>query len=466
MNKNIPPLRTVDGAALMSQPLRPPNFVVDTLLAQGLHILAGSPKVGKSWLALWLAVTVAKGEPVWGMSVKQGTTLYLCLEDSVLRIQNRLFEITEDAPDSVHFCTECVLIGQGLEEQVEVFLTAHPDTMLVIIDTLQMVRPARDATYANDYRDLSALKRLADTHGIAILLIHHPRKETADDVFNRISGTTAISGAVDSSFTLVEERRGSGRAKLFCIGRDIEYRELTLERNGENVWELVSDSRTQPELLGDRIVYLLSELMHDRTEFIGTPTELSERIDPVGVERISPKKVSQQILQNLDALSKIGISAVMRRSNGKRLIELRRAESDDTQGVPAVDPVDPAGALCGDLRAVSGCSEYPPAKQENAVLGRLWPKEKRRCPVRGNHLLGGGQHRVCLVVGKAAVRLPLICGALPHTPFLRKTGGNHMKKDIKFSTRMASADREAIKELAKRSGMSMSDYVTACCLGM
>ena len=82
----------------MDRPLEPPNFVVDTLISQGLHILAGSPKVGKSWLALWLAVTVAKGEPVWGMSVKQGTTLYLCLEDSVLRIQNRLFEITEDAP--------------------------------------------------------------------------------------------------------------------------------------------------------------------------------------------------------------------------------------------------------------------------------------------------------------------------------------------------------------------------------
>ena len=119
----------------------------------------------------------------------------------------------------------------------------------------------------------------------------------------------------------------------------------------------MSDSRTQPELLGDRIVYLLSELMRDRSEFIGTPTELSERIDPVGVERMSPKKVSRQILQNLDALRKIGISAVVRRSNGRRLIELHRAESDDAQGVPAVDPVDPAGALCGDLRAVSGRGE-------------------------------------------------------------------------------------------------------------
>ena len=356
-NKMNHPLITVDGRTLMDRPLEPLNFVVDTLLSQGLHLLAGSPKVGKSWLALWLAVTVAKGEPVWNMTTKQGTTLYLCLEDSVLRIQNRLFEITEDAPDSVHFCTECAIIGQGLEEQVDTFLAGHPDTVLVIIDTLQMVRPVHDATYANDYRDLSVLKRLAEKHGIAILLIHHLRKETADDVFHRISGTTAISGAVDSSFTLVEEKRGSGRAKLSCIGRDIEYRELTLERNGENVWELVSDSRTQPELLGDRIVYLLSELMHDRTEFIGTPTELSERIDPVGVERISPKKVSRQILQNLDALSKIGISVVMRRSNGKRVIELRRADSVDLEGAGEIVPIDPVGVLCGDLRAVSGRDE-------------------------------------------------------------------------------------------------------------
>ena len=351
-------LQTIDGESLMSLPLTPLNFVVDTLLSQGLHILAGSPKVGKSWLALWLSVMVARGEPVWGMSVKQGTTLYLCLEDSTLRIQDRLFEITEDAPANAHFTTQSDILGKGLEEQLRTFLSEHPDTVLVIIDTLQMIRgTSYDNTYANDYRDLSALKRIADAHGIAILLIHHLRKETSDDVFNRISGTTAISGAVDSSFTLVEERRGSGRAKLSCIGRDIEYRELTLERNGENVWELVSDSRTQPELLGDRIVYLLSELMRDRTEFIGTPTELSERIDPVGMERISPKKVSRQILQNLDALSKIGISGMVRRSNGKRLIELRRADSVALEGAGEIVPIDPAAVDQPSGEGAAGAGE-------------------------------------------------------------------------------------------------------------
>ena len=145
-----------------------------------------------------------------------------------------------------------------------------------------------------------------------------------------------------------EGRTSESTAKFFCIGRDIEYRELTLERNAENVWELVSDSRTQPELLGGRIVILLSELMRDRTEFIGTPTELSAQIDPAGSEGITPKKVSRLILQSVAALSKIGISAVVRRSNGKRLIELRRAESDDTQDTRTVDPIDPADVSGGE----------------------------------------------------------------------------------------------------------------------
>ena len=286
---------------------------------------------------------MAKGESVWGMGVKQGTTLYLCLEDSTLRIQNRLFEITEDAPASVHFSTNSDTLGKGLEEQLCAFLVEHPDTVLVIIDTLQMIRGTNyDNTYANDYRDLSVLKHIADTHGIAILLIHHLRKELADDVFSRISGTTAISGAVDSSFTLVEEKRGSGRARLTCVGRDIEYRELELRRGEENVWELVSDSREEPVLREDRIVVLISAFMSTRTVFIGTPTELSEKIDPDKAEGVTPKKISRLILQSVEALRKTGIQVTVRRSNGKRVIELNRADSVDLEGAGEIVPIDPA----------------------------------------------------------------------------------------------------------------------------
>ena len=343
-------LQTIDADTLQSTAYEPASFVVDDLLPQGLHLLAGAPKIGKSWLALWLCLCAAQGKPLWTFATRPCEVLYLCLEDSFQRIQSRLFDLTEDAPPTLHFAVMSQQLHNGLVEQIEQFLKEHPQTRLIVIDTLQRIRTAgNDANpYASDYRDIGVLKALADKHRIAILLIHHLRKELADDVFSRISGTTAISGAVDSSFTLVEDKRGSGKATLSCIGRDIEYRELTLERNAENVWELVSDSRTQPELLGGRIVILLSELMRDRTEFIGTPTELSAQIDPAGSEGITPKKVSRLILQSVAALSKIGISAVVRRSNGKRLIELRRAESDDAQGTQAVDPIDPADVSGGE----------------------------------------------------------------------------------------------------------------------
>ena len=89
--------------------------------------------------------------------------------------------------------------------------------------------------------------------------------------------------------------------------------------------------------------------MRDRTEFIGTPTELAEQIDPVGTEGITPKKVSRLILQSVDTLREIGISAVVRRSNGKRLIELHCAESDGTQDTRTVDPIDPGSTSAGKI---------------------------------------------------------------------------------------------------------------------
>jgi len=349
--RKVIPLKTIDGETLMNMPLEPMNFVVDSFLSQGLHILAGSPKVGKSWLALWLSVTLAKGESVWGMKSRQGTTLYLCLEDSIRRIQNRLLSITEDVPDNVYFCTESEVLERGLEQQLIQFLSEHPDTVLVIIDTLQKIRRVKnDNAYANDYRDLSLLKNIADQYDTAILLIHHTRKEADDDVFNRISGTTAISGAVDSSFLLAENRRGSGKAKLYCIGRDIEYREIELERDGDNIWQLVDDSRSHS---GGKLLSSLSAFMSLRTEYIGTPTDFASEIDPDGSIGITPKKAARQIAECSAALSQLGISCRIFRSNGRRLIELKRAESVDLPCAKETVPFDPVEAKSGNLCAPS-----------------------------------------------------------------------------------------------------------------
>ena len=332
----------------MSQPLTPLNFVVDTLLSQGLHILAGSPKVGKSWLALWLAVTVAKGESVWGMGVKQGTTLYLCLEDSTLRIQNRLFEITEDAPASVHFSTNSDTLGKGLEEQLCAFLSEHPDTVLIIIDTLQMIRGAGyDNTYANDYRDLSALKHIADTHRIAILLVHHLRKMNDDDPMNMISGTTGLSGATDSNFVLRKSQRRENTATLYCTGRDIPYRELALEFDGEDhVWKLLSDDCEQTEQPNARILFLLSELLRRQPEISAPAKVLLEKIDPAGAEGLTPNSFSHRIRKSVDALRRDGITVSFRKSNGDRLICLKRADGVDDPAAENIVTIDPDNPPC------------------------------------------------------------------------------------------------------------------------
>ena len=200
-------LKTVDADTLLSTPLPANQFVVERLLPQGLHILAGASKVGKSWLALWLCLCVAKGEPVWGLTTARGTVLYLCLEDSLSRIQGRLFQLTENAPAALHFATMAGNIGKGLEEQIEGFLQMHRDTVLVVIDTLQKVRISNSAAnpYANDYQDLSSLKALADRYRVAILAIHHIRKMQDDDPFNRISGTTGISGVADTNLVLLKQ---------------------------------------------------------------------------------------------------------------------------------------------------------------------------------------------------------------------------------------------------------------------
>ena len=138
-------------------------------------------------------------------------------------------------------------------------------------------------------------------------------------------------------------------ATLYCTGRDIPYRELVLEFDGEDhVWKLLSDDCEQTEQPTERILFFLSELLRRQPEISAPARALLEKIDPAGSEGITPKKVSRLILQSVAALSKIGISAVVRRSNGKRLIELRRAESDDAQGTQAIDPIDPADVSGGE----------------------------------------------------------------------------------------------------------------------
>lgn len=128
------------------------------------------------------------------------------------------------------------------------------------------------------------------------------RKENDNDPFNRISGTTGIQGVVDSSFILSEDVRGSGQAKLFCVGRDIEYREISLKRNEDNIWEVVSDSFQNKDVLLHDIVLLISNFMSDKNGYTGSPTELSTLLSVQSGDQISSGLMSKHIRMNLEEL--------------------------------------------------------------------------------------------------------------------------------------------------------------------
>ena len=338
-------LHTIDADTLQSIPYEPLSFVVEQLLPQGLHLLAGTPKIGKSWLALWLCLRVASGEPLWNFQTRPCEVLYLCLEDSFQRIQSRLFDLTDDAPPTLYFAVMAEQLQSGLVDQIEQFLTAHPATGLVVIDTLQRIRSAGNdvSPYASDYRDIGVLKALADRRRIAILLVHHLRKLSDDDPMNMISGTTGLSGATDSNFVLRKSKRRENTATLYCTGRDIAYRELSLEFDGNShIWNLLSDNCELAEQSGGRLTVLLAALLQEQRSVCAPAKALLEKIDPTGMEGYSPNSFSHQIRKSVDTLRHSGISVSFRKSNGERLICLHRADGVDDPTAAETVPIDPA----------------------------------------------------------------------------------------------------------------------------
>ena len=356
-------LETIDAEELTNTPLPALRYVVDQLLPQGLHILAGAPKIGKSWLALWLCLRVAKGEPVWDFGTRQGTVLYLCLEDSYARVQQRLLQFSEDAPAELRLTNLSERIGGGLETQLSQFLSEYPGTVLVVIDTLQKVRGSAPESnpYANDYRDISALKALADRHGIAILLIHHLRKMNDDDPLNMISGTTGISGATDSSFVLKPSKRGSDTATLYCTGRDVEYRELPLRfQKDAHIWDL-TEAVPMETAIPDPAILSLSAFLKGLVVFDGTATELSHLLEDHSGEQILPSVLAKRLVRYAGELDKAGIYISSSRTRDTRLLHIRCTNDgsdgndgrNDTGPVPnllsqssQLSPTDNITALC------------------------------------------------------------------------------------------------------------------------
>ena len=324
-------LKTVSMTELYDTVYKSKPPLIDSLLYPGTYIFAGAPKLGKSFLMAQLAYYVSTGMPLWNYTVRKGTVLYLALEDDYHRLQERLYRMFgTESTDNLLFSVSAGQLGNGLDEQLTRFIAEHPDTKLIIIDTLQKVRDigGDNYSYANDYEIITRLKKFADSYGICLLLVHHTRKQNADDKFDMISGTNGLLGAADGGFILRKEQRTSNAATLEVSGRDQPDQKIYLNRNPETlVWEL---EKTETELWKqppDPLLENISDkITKENSEWQGTPTELVEFL---GVE-MKANALTMKLNINAGRLfNEYGIRYQNKRCHDGRRVSLALEQRDD-----------------------------------------------------------------------------------------------------------------------------------------
>ena len=302
---------------------RPP--IIGGLLYPGTYLLAGAPKVGKSFLVAQLAFHISTGQPLWGFPVQKSTVLYLALEDDYRRLQDRMFRMFGvESTEHLHFATCAKQVGSGLEEQLEMFLREHPDTRLIIIDTLQKVRElgGEAYSYAGDYEIVGKLKTFADKHGICLLLVHHTRKQPATDKFEMISGTTGLLGCADGAFLLQKERGTTMNGTLDVVGRDQGEQKLHLVRDREHLyWNLDHMEAEVCEAPPAPLLEKLNALLTNK--WVGSPTDL---VDLLEADQ-KPNTLSRYLNVNKSRLeNEFGIEYQNNRTHGGRIIALIRIQ--------------------------------------------------------------------------------------------------------------------------------------------
>ena len=279
-------LHTVSMTELYQTPYKSRPPIIDGLLYGGAYILAGAPKIGKSFLVAQIAYHISTGKKLWDYDVHQGTVLYLALEDDYQRIQSRMFMMygVEDS-SNLYFATAANKIGNGLDEQLEFFINEHPDTKLIIIDTMQKIREVGGEaySYASDYEIIGRLKQFADKHCICVLIVHHTRKQPAGDTFEMISGTTGLLGCADGSLLMQKKKRTALEATIDVVGRDQQDQILYLSKDpNTQIWNL---DKTETELHReppDPVLETVARLVtSEQPEWTGSPSELAEALNTV-----------------------------------------------------------------------------------------------------------------------------------------------------------------------------------------
>ncbi len=329
-------LNTVSYNELMEETLPSRNTVIEGLLSTGVYLLVGAPKIGKSFLVAQVAYRVSTGTDLWGYRVHGGTVLYLALEDDKKRLQERMARMFGvEGSDNLHFATHAGQLGQNLDKQLQNFLREHPDTVLVIVDTLQKVREmtTEGYSYASDYDVMTNLKQLADSYNICLLLVHHTRKQPAGDNFEMISGTNGLLGGSDGALLMKKENRTDLTATLELSSRDQPEQKLYITKNPESlVWELDHAEKEPWKEPPDPILEAVAKLVTAQTSrWEGTPTEL---VTALGLPDQSNRLTRHLNVKAGRLMEEYGIAYENKARHTGRRITLRYAAEISLQGTP------------------------------------------------------------------------------------------------------------------------------------
>lgn len=333
-------LKTIDSVELLDKRFKRQDFIVQSLLKPGLAVLAGSPKIGKSWMVLQLCLQIAKGEPFLGLDTESGGVLYIALEDSPARIQERILCMTDAASHNFRVTTSCSPLGETLREEITRFCVGFPRVKLVVIDTFQKIREQRgEMSYSNDYTEVSYLKRIADENHVCILLVHHTRKMADSDCFNEISGTNGIAGSADTLMVLKKGKRTDNKAVMTCTGRDIDDREMELVFNRELCsWQVISDSANGKEQRLPEDMEQLVEFVRTLGEgFVGSNTELCDSFNRYAKLDLTPSIFKRRLNRWRYLLEDRGVAFdSFRENDGSRAIAILYSRKMD-KSIPQTD---------------------------------------------------------------------------------------------------------------------------------
>lgn len=281
---------------LRSTEFEPVKWIIKDLLPEGLCVLAGRPKAGKSWLVQHLCLAVAGGTDAMGHFVtNKGQVLSISLEDTPRRFKGRMEVLSggQSIPDGAYFMNEFPTLPdfiQALEER----LRGMENPRLVIVDTLAKIRSRtkNNDAYERDYQDIGSIQKVAGKYQVAIILVHHQRKADVEDDFDSISGTAAITGAADTMWVLKRPDRSKMEGTLVISGRDISDRQYALQ------WQEDKGTWMYAGTANEALTNQTQQQILDAMVTIGTPATHAEIAKVINKSRAAVWKAFPGLLDS------------------------------------------------------------------------------------------------------------------------------------------------------------------------